>query len=222
MVLLGGVLVVCVASASSVCSTVSEDVLLASCPQESITSDEELELHDQSIRTAYTSTVLKLAEDKPDPIPSPKLMPDDRVLANFSYESQEDSYRYCEEHIYKYGEEETYKYSEEEKIYVARVVYAEARGEIFEGQVAVATVVLNRFESGEFGSSVKKIVFARDQFAVSTKYNEECMSAVETAIESKGDYPDNMYYFQASKSKKWRNFVYLTRIGGHSFYCAAN
>lgn len=207
-------LFVCVASAGSVSGTVSGEELLASSSQESNTSNEGLKSPNQAIKVAYTSAVLKLMDVEPEPSNSPEPVPEVRVLADIAYEKKADTY--------KYSEEDTYQYSEEEKIYIARVVYAEARGEIFEGQVAVATVVLNRFESGKFGSSVKKIVFARSQFAVSKRYNEEGMSAVEAAIEQKGEYPENMYYFQASKRKKWRNFVYLTRIGGHSFYCAAD
>jgi hypothetical protein len=111
-------------------------------------------------------------------------------------------------------------YSEQEKTYIARVVYAEARGEPFEGKVAVAAVVLNRFESGKFGRTVKKVVFARNQFAVSRRYNDECMAAVTAAIDQRDAFPDDMYYFQVSKSKRWRNFKYYTRIGHHSFYRA--
>ena len=111
-------------------------------------------------------------------------------------------------------------YTEQEKAYIARVVYAEARGEPFEGKVAVAAVVLNRFESGRFGRTVKKVVFARNQFAVSRRYNAECMAAVNAAIDQRDAFPDDMYYFQVSKSKRWRNFKYYTRIGQHSFYCA--
>ena len=115
----------------------------------------------------------------------------------------------------------TYQYSEQEMKYIARVVYAESRGEDFAGQVAVATVVMNRFESGKFGKTVKRVVLARNQFAVSRRYNDDCMTAVETAIAMKGMYPDDLYYFQVSKSKHWRNFEYYCRIGNHSFYCAA-
>jgi len=111
-------------------------------------------------------------------------------------------------------------YTEQEKAYIARVVYAEARGEPFEGKVAVAAVVLNRFESGRFGRTVKKVVFARNQFAVSRRYNAECMAAVNAAIDQRDAFPDDMYYFQVPKSKRWRNFKYYTRIGHHSFYCA--
>ncbi len=176
-----------------------------------------------------------LLADAPAALSAPEATP--MVLADIELKTIEGAPQYSQEKIYQFvdqgdfsytrqgiqshSEEGIYQYSEEEKIFIARVVYAEARGELFEGQVAVATVVINRFESGEFGSSVKRVVFARSQFAVSSKYNDIVMSAVEAAIERRGDYPDNMFYFQASTRKTWRNFVYLERIGGHSFYCAA-
>jgi spore germination cell wall hydrolase CwlJ-like protein len=176
-----------------------------------------------------------LLADVPADLPAPEATP--MVLADVALMTLDGAPQYSQEEIYQFidqgdfsftkqgihshSEEGIYQYSEEEKFFMARVVYAEARGEIFEGQVAVATVIINRFESGEFGSSVKRVVLARSQFAVSSKYNDLAMSAVEAAIERRGDYPDNMFYFQASTRKTWRNFVYLERIGGHSFYCAA-
>lgn len=169
--------------------------------------------------------------------PSPNPESASYVLANVSPTTMQATREYSEEEIYKYiedgnyqynsqgffqyTEEEIYQYSFEEKEYIARVVFAEARGEIFEGQVAVAAVVLKRFESGMFGKSVRRVVMAKSQFAVSGRYNDIVMEAVETAIESRGQYPDNMFYFQASTRKTWRNFVYYERVGGHSFYCAA-
>lgn len=110
------------------------------------------------------------------------------------------------------------KYTEAEKEMIAKVVYAEARGESFDGQVAVAQVVINRFESGKFGASLKRIVYGRYQFAVSRRYAKASMEAVEYAIENM-PYPTDMYFFRVSKSKRWRNFVYYNRIGNHSFYC---
>jgi N-acetylmuramoyl-L-alanine amidase len=111
------------------------------------------------------------------------------------------------------------KYSDEEKELIARVVYAESRGEPFEGQIAVAAVILNRYESGKFGKSVRSVVYAKEQFAVSRKFNDESMAAVEAAIAGT-DYPDTMYYFQKSKRKKWGDKIYYGRVGNHSFYLA--
>ena len=171
---------------------------------------------------------------EPSPIPEPAAY----VLANVSSSTMQATREYSEEEIYKYiengnyqynsqgffqyTEEEIYQYRFAEKEYIARVVYAEARGEFFEGQVAVAAVVLNRFESGRFGKSVRRVVMSRGQFAVSGKYNDIVMQAVETAIESRGQYPDNMFFFQASTRKTWRNFVYYKRIGGHTFFCSTS
>ena len=177
-----------------------------------------------------------LLDNTPAPSPTPEAK--SLVLAEIAplsiegsqSSSKEEAYQFQEQgdissaalRMHLHSELEIRQYSEEEKIFIARVVYAEARGEIFEGQVAVATVVLNRYESGKYGSSVKRVVFSRSQFAVSGKHSAQGMVAVEIAIQRMGDYPDNMFYFQASTRKTWRNFVYLERIGGHSFYCAAS
>ncbi|WP_425456422.1 spore cortex-lytic enzyme [Cohnella pontilimi] len=42
---------------------------------------------------------------------------------------------------------------------LARVVYSEARGEPYKGQVAVAAVVMNRIQSGKFPSNIQDVVF---------------------------------------------------------------
>lgn len=134
------------------------------------------------------------------------------------------AYAFLEEADYKVREFKIQKqraYSREEKLLIARVVYAESRGELFEGQVAVASVVLNRYESGLYGNSIRSIVFAQDQFAITDKHNNSALRAVEEAMDRRGDYPYNMYYFQVSKSRTWRNFVYFKRIGNHSFYLSA-
>ena len=48
--------------------------------------------------------------------------------------------------------------SNEEKDLFARLVEAEAKGESYEGKVAVATVVLNRLESPEFPDTVTNVI----------------------------------------------------------------
>lgn len=111
-------------------------------------------------------------------------------------------------------------YTKAEMKLIARVVYGESRGESFEGKVAVAEVVLNRVESGRFGKSVKRVVNARHQFAVSSKYNESCMEAVEYAIENR-TLPKNTYYFQRANRKYWgksRSIKRYCTIGAHTFY----
>ncbi|WP_079505903.1 cell wall hydrolase [Mesobacillus jeotgali] len=47
---------------------------------------------------------------------------------------------------------------------MAHVVYGEARGEGYPGQVAVAAVILNRVESNDFPDTVYNVVFQRNAF----------------------------------------------------------
>ena len=53
----------------------------------------------------------------------------------------------------------------EEKYLMAKLIYMEAGGEPFEGQQAVAEVILNRLASGRFQSTIHNIIYAPDQFA---------------------------------------------------------
>lgn len=45
---------------------------------------------------------------------------------------------------------------------LAHVVYGEARGESYEGQVAVAAVILNRMESNEFPDTLSNVIFQKN------------------------------------------------------------
>ncbi len=47
-----------------------------------------------------------------------------------------------------------------------RLVEAEAKGESYEGKVAVATVVLNRVESSQFPDSITKVINQKNAFSL--------------------------------------------------------
>jgi N-acetylmuramoyl-L-alanine amidase len=48
--------------------------------------------------------------------------------------------------------------------YLAHAIYGEARGEPYEGKVAVASVVLNRVESAQFGNSIREVIMQPGAF----------------------------------------------------------
>jgi N-acetylmuramoyl-L-alanine amidase len=48
---------------------------------------------------------------------------------------------------------------------MARIIHSEARGETFQGQVAVGAVVLNRVQSDHFPDSIKEVIFQPGQFS---------------------------------------------------------
>ena len=57
-------------------------------------------------------------------------------------------------------------YSNSDLNLLAHLVYAEARGESYRGQVAVASVVLNRVKSSSFPNSVAGVIYQKGAFSV--------------------------------------------------------
>ena len=122
--------------------------------------------------------------------------------------------------------EETY--SEEDVTWLSKIIFAEARGESFEGKVAVGNVILNRVASPQFPSSVYKVIFDRRcgvQFtpaysgAINNRSSEECVTAAKIALDG-GNTAGTSLYFSQSNMGCWaaRNRPYVATIGNHSFY----
>ncbi len=108
---------------------------------------------------------------------------------------------------------------------LARVVFGEARGENFEGQVAVAAVVLNRYYNGEFGNSIEKIITQPGAFtAVSDgqyylKPNQNAYEAAKQAIQGWDPTNGAIYYWNPdTATSKWVwNRPIIKIIGRHVF-----
>lgn len=114
---------------------------------------------------------------------------------------------------------ESLNLSPEEKELLARLVYHEARGESFEGQVAVVEVVLNRVQSSSFPNTVADVIFAPGQFSPakhldSAQPSEAQYSAVETALTSETRVlSEKTVYFSTSPQNDRISAV----IGNHYF-----
>ena len=104
----------------------------------------------------------------------------------------------------------------EEKELLACMAYSEARGESFEGQVAVIQVALNRYMHEAYSGTLSEILLSPSQFAVGNIYTEEQMDAVEEAL---AGYPaldlntDVVYFSTGSLTYG----TYYCTIGGHVF-----
>lgn len=106
----------------------------------------------------------------------------------------------------------------EEKKLMADLICMEAGGEPFEGQQAVAEVILNRLKSGRFQSSIYSIIHAPEQFAaVPYLYQAEPDYTQYKAIEQAqyGPYvlPEDVVFY--AKFKVNDNF--WGQIGNHYF-----
>lgn len=106
----------------------------------------------------------------------------------------------------------------EDRQLLARLIWAEARGECEEGQQAVAEVVLNRMASENFGNTLKGVIYAEGQFrSVPCLEDAEPYQAQYEAIERAiyGPYvlPEDVVHFATFRTN---NNVW-GQIGGHIF-----
>ncbi len=108
---------------------------------------------------------------------------------------------------------------------LAKVIYGEARGESFTGQVAIAAVVLNRVESGKFGNTVNEVIFEPGAFtAVSDgqyylQPDQEAYKAAQAALDGWDPTHNAIYYWNpvtATNKWIWSRPVTIT-IGKHVF-----
>jgi len=112
--------------------------------------------------------------------------------------------------------------SDEEFNLVAQVVQAEAGGEPYEGQVAVANVIFNRLKAG-WGRTVTEVITQKGQFTkVRKKPSASVKEAVKEALYGKNAVPEGTLFFQnLDISKDFtipRSKKYVTKIGRHTFY----
>jgi len=109
---------------------------------------------------------------------------------------------------------------------MARMIYAEARGESYTGQVAVGAVIMNRLKSQQFPDTVEEVLFQPLAFSAVDDgqywYNAPDSTSYRAAMDAvKGWDPTNgaLYYFNpktATSSWIWTRPQLIT-IGNHTF-----
>lgn len=93
---------------------------------------------------------------------------------------------------------------------MANAVYGEARGEPFEGQVAVAAVILNRVKSPSFPNTASGVIFQPRAFTavadgqIWLEPNESARKAVQQALNGWDPSGGCLYYFNPeTATSKW-------------------
>ena len=108
---------------------------------------------------------------------------------------------------------------------LAHLVYAEARGEPYTGQVGVAAVVLNRVESSSFPNTVAGVIYQAGAFSVvndgqiNLTPNQTAYNAARDALNGWDPVYGAIYYFNpntATSSWIWSRPHVIT-IGKHRF-----
>ena len=108
---------------------------------------------------------------------------------------------------------------------LARIIYAEARGEPYVGQVAVGAVVLNRVKSSSFPNTISGVIYQAGAFdavsdgQINLAPDDESIRAARDAMN--GWDPSNgclYYYNPATATSRWMlSRPVLLRIGQHAF-----
>lgn len=108
---------------------------------------------------------------------------------------------------------------------LARCVYGEARGEPYNGQVAVAAVVLNRVRSSKFPNTISGVIYQSGAFTavsdgqINLTPNESAYSAARDALGGWDPTGGCLYYYNpatATSSWIWSLTVHI-KIGKHNF-----
>ena len=108
---------------------------------------------------------------------------------------------------------------------MAKLVYAESRGEPFEGQVAVASVVLNRVKDSRFPNTVAGVIYQPGAFSpvqngqLYQTPNATAYKAVDNALKGWDASGGALYFFNpntATSSWIWSRQI-IKKIGNHYF-----
>ncbi len=108
---------------------------------------------------------------------------------------------------------------------LAKLVYAEARGETYKGQVAVAAVVLNRVRSASFPNTISGVIYQTNAFtcvnngSINNTPDSSCIRAARDAMNGWDPTGGCLYYYNPkTASDSWiRTRTVKTVIGNHSF-----
>ncbi|MBQ8844656.1 MAG: spore cortex-lytic enzyme [Clostridia bacterium] len=108
---------------------------------------------------------------------------------------------------------------------LAKCVYAEARGESYEGQVAVAAVILNRVKSPDFPNTIAGVIYQPWAFTavndgqINLEPDKTAYSAAQDALNGWDPTYGCLYYYNASTATSKWIFTKTTvvTIGNHVF-----
>lgn len=117
-------------------------------------------------------------------------------------------------------------YSNEEVNLLAKVISAEARGESYEGQVAVGAVILNRVAHPSFPDTISGVVYQNGAFSCvydSNWYQPVADSAKRAAQDALNGWDPSggaVYYYNPEKTNdKWIRTRTVVKVIGRHYFC---
>lgn len=126
----------------------------------------------------------------------------------------------------QYSNNLPFGYTDDDLKYLARVIYAESRGEPYQGQIAVGAVVINRVKNRQFPNSVHAVIYAPGQFTsvadgqINLTPNESAYRAARAAMDGQDPTFGALYFYnpKTARNLDWfRTLTITIEIGNHVF-----
>ncbi|CAM4256257.1 hypothetical protein FHS16_001479 [Paenibacillus endophyticus] len=117
-------------------------------------------------------------------------------------------------------------YTESDLQLLAKITMVEAGYESYEGQLALANVILNRVKSASFPDTIRDVIYSGKQFPPAhnglldkSKPNASVLRAAKDALNGKNNVENAVYFFNPNVSKGafWSSLDVIATIGHHSF-----
>ena len=110
-----------------------------------------------------------------------------------------------------------YNITSTEREMLARLVYREANIESLECQMAIVSVVINRWQDGRWGDTIADVIYAPNQFTPSnllyqTTPSELNYTAVDLVLQNGCTLPPYCMYFRADHHFNWQGYKPYTQI----------
>ena len=110
-----------------------------------------------------------------------------------------------------------YYISSADREMLARLVFLEGNVESLDCQKAIVSVVINRWQSGYWGSYLSDVVYAKNQFTPAKRIpyvtpNATNYEAVDHVLKYGVTVPTYVLYFRANYHHKWRGYHGYVRI----------
>jgi len=146
-------------------------------------------------------------QPKPTP-PEPTIIEVEKIVEEVVYIEVESEPEYA------------YHFSASERLLLAQLVYREGRGESFETQCGIVSVVLNRLAYGYWGNTIEKVIYAKGQFTVAGSLKKTTPRtenfAVVDFIEKYGTtLPAYVMYFNAGG---YAREPYMRVLGDNTYF----
>lgn len=125
----------------------------------------------------------------------------------------------------KQQKKEVINITNEELLLLSKLVTGEARGESYEGQVAVAAVVINRVKDPRFPNSIKDVIYQKNAFSVvkdgsiNMQPTESAYTAAQEALYGNDPTNEAIYFWNPDIATcQWiKTLNPYMRIGNHVF-----